>query len=149
MIALFEQAPCTRTIWVHNDMEREIQAKGIQACHFFVMLMQHMTMLFRSARNIRPAVERIGGRTDNVQVIANYMDVENIRSRAELPLTFDPETQSNVSLRKLQKILDCSGTKFINIGRYAPEKGQERLIRAFDTFWHSIRDMAYHHRRNG
>ena len=26
---------------------------------------------------------------------------------------------------------------FINIGRYAPEKGQERLIRAFDTFWHS------------
>ena len=136
MIALFEQAPCIRTIWVHNDMEREIQAKGNPSLPLLKHAYATYDHVVPVGEDIRPAVERIGGRTDNVQVIENYMDIEDIRSRAQLPLTFDPETRSNASLRKLQKILDCSDTKFINIGRYAPEKGQERLIRAFDQFWH-------------
>ena len=137
MIALFEQAPCIRTIWVHNDMEREIQAKGNPSLPLLKHAYATYDHVVPVGEDIRPAVERIGGRTDNVQVIENYMDIEDIRSRAHLPLTFDPETRSNASLRKLQKILDCSDTKFINIGRYAPEKGQERLIRAFDQFWHT------------
>ena len=137
MIALFEQAPCIRTIWVHNDMEREIQAKGNPSLPLLKHAYATYDHVVPVGEDIRPAVERIGGRTDNVQVIENYMDIEDIRSRAQLPLTFDPETRSNASLRKLQKILDCSDTKFINIGRYAPEKGQERLIRAFDQFWHT------------
>ena len=137
MIALFEQAPCIRTIWVHNDMEREIQAKGNPSLPLLKHAYATYDHVVPVGEDIRPAVERIGGRTDNLQVIENYMDIEDIRSRAQLPLTFDPETRSNASLRKLQKILDCSDTKFINIGRYAPEKGQERLIRAFDQFWHT------------
>lgn len=137
MIALFEQAPCIRTIWVHNDMERETAAKKNPSLPLLRHAYASYDHVIPVGEDIRPAVERIGGRTDNVQVISNYMDTEDIRSRAELPLAFDPETQSNVSLRKLQKILDSSSMKFINIGRYAPEKGQERLICAFDKFWHT------------
>ena len=44
-------------------------------------------------------------------------------------------TESTVSIEKLQEILNSSDRKFINVGRFSPEKGHERLIRAFDRFW--------------
>ena len=134
MIALFEQAPCIRTIWVHNDMEKEIAAKKNPSRPLLAHAYRTYDHVVPVGEDIRPAVERIGGHPSNIQVISNYMDVEDIRSRAARPLSFDPETQSTVPLETLKKVLDSSDTKFINIGRYSPEKGHERLIRTFDIF---------------
>ena len=38
----------------------------------------------------------------------------------------------NVSWERLQEILASDGVKFINIGRFSPEKGHDRLLDAFD-----------------
>ena len=135
MLALFEQAPCIRTIWVHNDMERELAVKHNPSRPLLAHAYQTYEHVIPVGEDIRPAVERIGGHPSNIQVISNYMDVENIRQRAAQPLSFDPDTQSTVSLENLRVVLDSSDTKFINIGRYSPEKGHERLLKAFDRFW--------------
>ena len=63
------------------------------------------------------------------------MDLDLIRSKSEKPLIFDKNTESTVSIEKLQEILNSSDRKFINVGRFSPEIGHERLIRAFDRFW--------------
>lgn len=38
-------------------------------------------------------------------------------------------------LAKIKEILAGDADKFINIGRFSPEKGQDRLIDAFDRYW--------------
>ena len=60
MIALFEQATCIRTIWVHNDMEREIQAKGNPSLPLLKHAYATYDHVVPVGEDIRPAVERIG-----------------------------------------------------------------------------------------
>ena len=140
MIALFEQAPCIRTIWVHNDMEREIAAKKNPSRPLLSRAYRTYDHVIPVGADICPAVERIGRHPANIQVIANYMDIDNIRQRASKPVDFDPETQSTVSLTTLRNVLSGSEQKFINIGRYSPEKGHKRLLKAFDRFWTNHQD---------
>lgn len=140
MIALFEQAPCIRTIWVHNDMEREIAAKKNPSRPLLSRAYRTYDHVIPVGADICPAVERIGRHPANIQVIANYMDIDNIRQRASKPVDFDPETQSTVSLTTLRNVLSGSERKFINIGRYSPEKGHKRLLKAFDRFWTKHQD---------
>ena len=140
MLALFEQAPCIRTVWVHNDMEKEIASKHNPSRPLLAHAYRTYDHVVPVGEDIRPAVERIGGYPDDIQVIANYMDVDNIRQRASMPVDFDPETQSTVSLETLRNVLSGSERKFINIGRYSPEKGHKRLLKAFDRFWKNHQD---------
>ena len=140
MIALFEQAPCIRTIWVHNDMEQEIAAKKNPSRPLLSHAYRTYDHVIPVGVDICPAVERIGRHPANIQVIANYMDIDNIRQRASKPVDFDPETQSTVSLATLRNVLSGSERKFINIGRYSPEKGHKRLLKAFDRFWTNHQD---------
>ena len=52
-----------------------------------------------------------------------------------MPVSFDKNTLSTKTEDELIKILDGNSVKFINIGRYSPEKGHERLIKAFEQYW--------------
>ena len=135
MIALFEQAPCIRTIWVHNDMEQEIAAKKNPSRPLLSHAYRTYDHVIPVGVDICPAIQRLSGRSDNIHVISNYIDTDNILLRGKMPLTFDEETQSTVSLEELKAVLSGSDRKFINIGRYSPEKGHERLLKAFDHFW--------------
>lgn len=135
MIALLEQAPCIRTIWVHNDMEQEIAAKKNPSRPLLGHAYSVYEHVVPVSEDICPAIQRLSGRSDNIHVISNYIDTDNILLRGKMPLTFDEETQSTVSLEELKAVLSGSDRKFINIGRYSPEKGHERLLKAFDHFW--------------
>lgn len=135
MLALLEQAPCIRTIWVHNDMEREIAAKKNPSRPLLGHAYSVYEHVIPVSEDICPAIQSLSGRSDNIHVISNYIDTDNILLRGKMPLTFDKETQSTVSLEELKAVLSGSDRKFINIGRYSPEKGHERLLKAFDHFW--------------
>lgn len=71
------------------------------------------------------------GHAPCIFVVKNVIDYEKIVRMGREPLTFDEETQSTVTLERLQEILDSGGVKMINIGRFSPEKGQIRLMRQF------------------
>lgn len=135
IISLLQRAPCTRTIWVHNDMEQEIRMRGIQNRYLLKDAYRSYEHVVAVSGDILDSVYSISGRRDNVQVIENCHDYRSVLKRAEGEVLFDSNTDSNVSLERLKEILDSDAVKFINVGRYSPEKGHRRLIEAFAEYW--------------
>lgn len=135
MIALLEKAPCTRTIFAHNDMEMELAEKHSPSRPLLEKAYASYEHVIPVGEDIRGAAERIGGHPEKVRVISNIMDYQRIQRLGKLPVSFDPETESTVPLSRLMEILQSNDRKFINVGRFSSEKGHERLIRAFTRFW--------------
>lgn len=140
MISLLKEAPCRRTIWVHNDMVREAQEKKNPSKVLLHDAYKSFDYVAIVSEDIRKSTESISGRKDNIVLIQNCEDYQQVLRRSERLLSFDENTQSTVTLEELKKILASPGKKIINIGRYSKEKGHERLIRAFDRFWKEHRD---------
>lgn len=135
MIALLKTAPCTRTIWAHSDMEKWMAEKHNPSRPLLQNAYASYDHVVPVGEDVKESAEHIGGHPEKVLVISNFMDYRRIQELGKLPVSFDSETECTVSLNKLQEILKSSDRKFINVGRFSPEKGHERLIRAFDRFW--------------
>lgn len=135
MIALLEAAPCIRTIWAHSDMEKWIAEKHNPSLPLLQKAYASYDHIISVGEDVRASADHIGGHPEKVQVISNIMDYQRIQKMAELPVSFDPETESSVPLNRLLEILKSNDQKFINVGRFSSEKGHERLIRAFDRFY--------------
>lgn len=133
--SLIEQAPCKNTIWVHNDMEREIALKKNHSRYLLEDVYKSYDNVVIVSEDIRQSTIRISGREDNIHVIENCHDYKSVIKRSKLPVSFDKNTLSTKTEDELIKILDGNSVKFINIGRYSPEKGHERLIKAFEQYW--------------
>lgn len=133
--SLLKVADCPRTIWVHNDMEQEIKIKQNQSFYLLRDAYRSYDRVVAVSEDILDSIYDISGRRDNVQVISNLLGYREILERAKQPVAFDSDTVSNVSLKELNRILEDCGEKFINIGRFSPEKGHRRLITAFDRYW--------------
>lgn len=135
MIALLKTAPCTRTIWAHSDMEKWMAEKHNPSRPLLQNAYASYDHVVPVGEDVKESAEHIGGHPEKVLVISNFMDYRRIQELGKLPVSFDSETECTVSLNRLQEILKSSDRKFINVGRFSPEKGHERLIRAFDRFW--------------
>lgn len=142
MIGLIKEAACPRIIWVHNDMEQEIRTRKNQNSYPLREAYRSYERVIAVSEDILKSIYNISGKKDNVEVISNLIDYNNILARAEQQIAFDKDTVSNVSLDKLKKILEGHSDKFINIGRFSPEKGHYRLIDAFERYW-SRHEDAY------
>lgn len=138
--SLLKEADCPRTIWVHNDMEQEIRTKQNQNPYLLRDAYRSYDHVVAVSEDILDSIYDISGRKDNVQVISNLLEYQKILIRAEQKVAFDSDTVSNVTLKELDRILGSSGEKFINIGRFSPEKGHRRLITAFDRYWKKHKD---------
>ena len=138
--SLFEEAPCPKIIWVHNDMVREIRTRGNQNPYLLREAYRTYDRIVSVSRDIVPSVAEISGEgSGRVSVISNCHDYKSVLRRAEEELSFDENTLSDHSLEELRAVLDSGDTKFISIGRFSPEKGHMRLIDAFDKYWKSHR----------
>ena len=69
-----------------------------------------------------------------IRPMHNLNDISGIRMRSKLPIIFDNDTECNVSLERLNNILNGNTLKIINIARFSVEKGLDRLIEAFKKF---------------
>ncbi len=141
MIFLLKMAPCGKTIWVHNDMEKETSVKKNPSRALLSDAYKAYDHVVIVGEDIRDATFGISKRADNIEVIQNCHDYESVIKRAQEPLQFDEYTRSTVTQEQLQEILQGQARKFINIGRYSLEKGHERLIRAFNRFWREHPDF--------
>lgn len=135
MIALLEKAPCTRTIWAHNDMEKWVAEKHNPSFYLLQKAYASYDHVVPVGEDVRASADHIGGHPEKVRVISNIMDYKRIQNLGQLPVSFDPETESTVPLSRLMEVLEGNDLKFINVGRFSSEKGHERLIRAFTRFW--------------
>lgn len=133
--SLLEEAPCSRTIWVHNDMVNEILTRGNQNLYLLRQAYQNYDHLVAVSDDIlESTVQGIGADPAKVTVINNCHDYHHVLKRSNEPLAFQADTKSNVALEQLSQILASQDTKFISIGRFSPEKGHRRLLDSFETY---------------
>ncbi|MCI8992682.1 MAG: glycosyltransferase [Eubacterium sp.] len=134
MIELIKNYAGKRTIWVHNEMLAEIRTKGNQSLYQLQDAYREYDNVVVVSEDILESTKKINGGTDNITVIENCHNYSQVLKKSEQKLVFDEETSSTVSLVQLQEILESKEVKFINIGRFSPEKGHKRLIEAFEKY---------------
>lgn len=134
MIELIKNYAGKRTIWVHNEMLAEIRTKGNQSLYQLQDAYREYDNVVVVSEDILESTKIINGGTNNITVIENCHNYSQVLEKSEQKPVFDEETSSTVSLEALQEILDGEAVKFINIGRFSPEKGHMRLIDAFEKY---------------
>ena len=135
MIGLFQRIDAKRAILVHSDMIQEIKTRKNQ--HYLTLkdaYTNYDRVIGISEVCTNSAIE-ISGQSDNTMILNNAHDYKGIIEKSKEEITFDEHTESNIPIDELKSILNTKATKFINVGRFSPEKGQKRLIDAFERYY--------------
>lgn len=132
---LLERMNAKRAIFVHNDMIAEMKTRKNQHYKTLKEAYNEYDRVVAVSEDIIEPIKKISGRDDNIVVVNNAHDYKTIIEKSKREVEFNDNTVSNVSEKILKKLLDSDMTKFINIARFSPEKGQKRLIDAFEKFY--------------
>ena len=127
-------------IWVHNDMVQEIKLRGNQDYNILKDLYSQSDNVCIVSPDLEKPTSEISGRKDNIRIVHNIDNYKKFLRDSECELEINEQTVVYPSEEKLLEILKSEGKKFINIGRFSPEKGHERLLKAFDEFSDSYPD---------
>ena len=131
-----ERIDAKRAIFVHNDMVSEIREKGNQHKKTLIEAYARYDKVVPVSESARDSVLALAtDAKDRITMLYNAYDYKRVLRLAEDDIHYDPSTAANVSEKVLKIILDRDATKFINIGRYSPEKGHDRLINAFERYY--------------
>ena len=135
---MFVNSGVRNAVWVHNDMVQEAKCKGNQNLNILREAYSRSDNVCVVSPGLCEPTGEISGRKDNIRVIHNLNDYETIFENAEMPL----ETGENTTVynNDINEVLKKDSFKFITIGRFSPEKGHKRLIRAFNEFCSSFPD---------
>lgn len=139
---MFLMAPCKRAIFVHSDMLKEIATRNNQhlptlrhAYHEYDVVVPVSDSVCRS---ILPIADK-----ERILVINNTHDDKGVKEKAQQELVFDEDTLLSVPEEQLRSLLfDDTVEKFINVGRFSPEKGHKKLIDAFDRYHKEVPNTA-------
>lgn len=134
VILLFSAFDGNNTIFVHNNMIEEITKKGNQQWDV-------LKYAYRNYRNVAVVTEdmikptkKISSRADNIKVVKNTVRYKEILEKSGEKFTESSYVSCSLPFEKVREALESTDKKFINIGRFAPEKGQDQLISAFSKF---------------
>lgn len=134
IVDLFKVMDADRIMYIHNDMQKEAKANRIVNPKAYKDNLLEYDKIVCIRETSKQEIIAFNNKIDanKVFVAHNINDIEGIRQRALAPLTFDEGTYCNIEKEELERILaDNTCKKYINIGRFSPEKGHERLIGAF------------------
>ncbi|MBR2965581.1 MAG: CDP-glycerol glycerophosphotransferase family protein [Clostridia bacterium] len=134
VILLFSAFKGNNTIFVHSNVVEEITKKGNQRRDV-------LNYAYRKYRNVAVVTEdmiaptkKISGRTDNIKIVKNTVRYKEILEKSGEEFTETSYASCSLPFEKVREALESTDKKFINIGRFAPEKAQDRLISAFSKF---------------
>lgn len=124
-----------RIIYVHNDMVREIATRKNQRESVLRYAYRAYDQVAIVSADLREPTSRISGRNDNIVTIHNVHNYKNVLERAKQPIDLQPSTViRSWNAAGIEGVLESSGKKIVSIGRFSPEKGHERLLRAFNEY---------------
>ena len=121
IIELMECAPCSRSIFVHNDMEEEIRSKH-------TLIRRLLSKEYRKYDNVAIVTEDLRESTRkisrayrdedtkeeaNLVLVKNTIDYKSILEKAKQELVFDEKTKMNVEEEDLRAALASNKKKFI------------------------------------
>ena len=134
------EMPCSRTIFVHNDMEQEISTKGNVNLDILSRAYQNYDSVAVVTPDLIESTKRIAAHwkdeestgTANIVVVRNVIDYKKVLALGAKEFQEDEKTRCNVEMEQVKAALASSGKKFVTVGRFSEEKGHERLIDAFE-----------------
>lgn len=131
---MFSTPSCKTAIFVHNDMLSEVAIRN----NHHIPTLRHAYHEYDVVVPVADSVHRaISSLVDEsrVQVIENTHDDAGVKQKAEQELVIDSDTLMNVSEETLREILaDDTRERFVNVGRFSPEKGHKKLLQAFERY---------------
>ena len=134
VIHLFNAMKARRIIFVHNDMLRETSSKGNIHRLSVMTAYEQFDRIAAVRESMRSEITGYisADSADRIAVAHNLNNIGYIRTRAGEPLAFDGDTYCNVTPERVREILDMpDAVRFIDIARFSPEKGLDRLVDAF------------------
>ena len=124
-----------RIIYVHNDMVREKHLKN----NFHLPSITRAYKEFDKIAVVRDSLRQViadgfSVPMNKIHVVHNLNMIDQIKANAELPISFELDTASNRTVAEIEELLsdESTGAKFIDVARFSPEKGLDRLISAFE-----------------
>ncbi len=138
----FSTFPGKKTIFVHNNMIEEIRAKGNQRRDVLKYAYNHYDNVAAVTEDMIESIRIISGRDDNIKVVKNTINYKKIIEKSLLDFDEKPYSKCSVSDEEFLSAVNSDAKKFINIGRFDPQKAQDRLIRAFAKI-HSQDENSY------
>lgn len=140
-MVLYSLFDANRVIYVHNDMHSEIYVKGNQrydACKYAYETYDKVALV---TEDLMEPTSKIADVKEKMCICNNLFDYQRVLDMSKEDIEFDEQTTSNVDLDTIKSVLNNKKIyKFIAIGRYSKEKGNDRLIEAFEQFWNNHND---------
>lgn len=133
VIRMFESMKCKTSIFVHSDMLQEIKVRKNQNYDVLKNCYNKYDNVFIVSDKLYESTRTIAGDKANIITLNNVINKKSIVKKSMQKLSFDENTVCNISIEKLEKILNSKSKKIISIGRFSKEKGYDRLIKAYDT----------------
>lgn len=130
-------ANCRTVIYVHNEMSKEVAARRV-ADHRLLRLS------YEAADTV--ALVREGVENEYCDKVFDYRSkaiytpnllLEDVVARSERPLSeaFADGPEAGNFEQVARALADQDKHRFVNVARFSPEKGQLRLIEAFEQVW--------------
>lgn len=123
-----------KIIYVHNDILKESNSKSFVHYPSMMTAYHQFDRIVVVRDSMRPEIKSYipTAPDDRIYTAHNLNNIEWIRSRAAQEPAFDSDTFCNVSLERVREIMaDPAAVRWINIARFSPEKGLDRLVEAF------------------
>ena len=135
MIVTMQRMSCGRTVYVHNNMIKELEEKSGMNKNLLSKAYQDYDTVALVSEDHRKITKKLARTyffgTANIKLAKNIINYKRIETLAQKEFSLDESTLLNVEEATLKQILDSSAKKFITIGRFSKEKGHSRLIDAF------------------
>ena len=130
-----------KTIFVHSDMLKEMEVRKSLRKDVYHYVYEHYDWVAVVTEGIIEPTCSLTRKKEHICLVKNAIDYKTILQKAEEDIALDEETKVFPSHELFAEVMASSTPKFINIGRFAPEKGHERLINAFYQNWKENPDM--------
>lgn len=141
LVLLFSFVKTNKCIYVHNNMVEEVKNKGNSNMELLQHAYNHYDKVVLVSKGLMDSTKEIKGDDNNFYIAHNIIDYNRVKNMSKLPLKIDENTEINIAYEKFVEILNSNYKKFINIGRFSPEKGHMRLIDAFDKVYEKHQDQ--------
>ena len=114
---------------------KELDKNNIVVVAGFQGINRYDDVIVVSDALVKPTAD-IKGNSDNISVINNMNDVDKIieKSNGEIEFIEDRSFIHTSNPNGIDGVLKSDAKKFISIGNFEPQKGYNRLVKAFDRF---------------